>query len=203
MAFSSMTNRAAGYVVKAATDWNVIVGNFAAIWVGTTAGDWDYYTSATTKDRLAAPAAVTSILSETAAGVPSWLSAGLSKIIGYASYAPAQTRTSTSFGDITGATVTLDLPAGNTYTVIALAGVVGSVDTAGFSCQVCAMIDGTIDPNQLSLTSSTVNSPIAVGYLRTGIASGSRIVKLRFRVFNTGATATADRGWLIAIAITE
>lgn len=52
MAFSTMTNRAAGYIVKAATDWNVIISNFAAIWVGTTAGDTDYYTSATAKTRL-------------------------------------------------------------------------------------------------------------------------------------------------------
>ena len=47
-----MTARAAGYIVKAATDWNVMVSNFAALWVGTTAGDMDYYSNATTKTRL-------------------------------------------------------------------------------------------------------------------------------------------------------
>lgn len=53
MAFSNMTARVAGYVVTAANDFNVMVANFDAIWVGTTAGDTDYYSSATAKTRLA------------------------------------------------------------------------------------------------------------------------------------------------------
>jgi hypothetical protein len=70
MSFSSMTTRAAGYVVKAATDWNVIVSNFAALWVGTTAGDIDYYDSATSKSRIAIGAADTFVRSS--GSVPAW-----------------------------------------------------------------------------------------------------------------------------------
>lgn len=71
MAFSAMVNRAAGYIVKAATDWNVIVANFAAIWVGTTNGDMDYYTGSSAKSRLAIGAAGRSLTS--IGGVPAWV----------------------------------------------------------------------------------------------------------------------------------
>lgn len=42
-----MINRAAGYVVKAATDWNVIVANFAALWPFTASGQIAVSTSTT------------------------------------------------------------------------------------------------------------------------------------------------------------
>lgn len=71
MAYQSMVARAAGYIIKAATDWNVIVNNFAALWVGTTAGDIDYYSNASTKSRIAIGAAGTSLTS--IGGVPSWV----------------------------------------------------------------------------------------------------------------------------------
>jgi hypothetical protein len=70
MAFSSMVSRAAGYVVKAATDWNVIVANFAALWVGTTAGDTDYYDSSTSKTRVAIGGANTFM--KAVGSVPTW-----------------------------------------------------------------------------------------------------------------------------------
>jgi hypothetical protein len=73
MAYSSMTTRAAGYVVKAATDWNVMIANFNAIWVGTTAGDLDYYTSATAKSRLALTVGG---LLYGGASAPAWLAPG-------------------------------------------------------------------------------------------------------------------------------
>lgn len=44
--------------------------NGNAIWVGTTAGDMDYYTSSTTKDRIAAGADWTTLTA--ASGVPTW-----------------------------------------------------------------------------------------------------------------------------------
>lgn len=48
----------------AASDYNTYTkGNFTAIWVGTTAGDMDYYSSATAKSRLALGAAYTVIYS--------------------------------------------------------------------------------------------------------------------------------------------
>lgn len=47
MSFSAMINRAAGYIVKAATDWNVIVANFTALWPYDAAGKIAISTSAT------------------------------------------------------------------------------------------------------------------------------------------------------------
>ena len=72
MAFSSMTARAASYVVTAANDWNVMVANFDAIWVGTTGGDMDYYSSSTAKTRVPIGAAFTFLRSN--GSVPAWLS---------------------------------------------------------------------------------------------------------------------------------
>lgn len=70
MAYQSMATRAAGYIVKAATDWNVIVNNFAALWVGTTAGDIDYYSNATTKTRI--PIGTAGQVLTVSGGVPAW-----------------------------------------------------------------------------------------------------------------------------------
>jgi hypothetical protein len=70
MAYSSMTARAAGYIVSAANDWNKMVANFAAIWVGTTAGDMDYYTSSTAKTRI--PKGTDGQVLQMVAGVPAW-----------------------------------------------------------------------------------------------------------------------------------
>jgi hypothetical protein len=70
MSFASMTARAAGYVVKAATDWNVMISNFAALWVGTTAGDTDYYTGAADKTRL--PIGGTMTFMRSTGSAPAW-----------------------------------------------------------------------------------------------------------------------------------
>jgi hypothetical protein len=70
MSFASMTARAAGYVVKAATDWNVIVSNFAALWTGTTAGDTEYYTGAADKTRL--PIGGTMTFMRSTGSAPAW-----------------------------------------------------------------------------------------------------------------------------------
>ena len=54
-----------------ASDYNTgTKGNFTAVWVGTTAGDMDYYTSATAKNRLAK---VTGGLLYCGASAPAWL----------------------------------------------------------------------------------------------------------------------------------
>ncbi len=58
----------------AASDYNTSTkGNFTAIWVGTTAGDMDYYTSSTAKARLAL---VTGGLLYGGASSPAWLALG-------------------------------------------------------------------------------------------------------------------------------
>ena len=71
MAYSALTARAAGYIVSAANDWNKAVANFAAIWVGTTAGDMDYYTGAAAKARIAKGAVGASLTN--IGDVPTWV----------------------------------------------------------------------------------------------------------------------------------
>lgn len=62
-----------------ASDYNTSTkGNFTAIWVGTTAGDMDYYTSAMAKNRLAL---VTGGLLYGGASAPAWLAIGSAKKI--------------------------------------------------------------------------------------------------------------------------
>jgi len=75
MAFTNMTARAAGYIIKAASDWNVIVNNFAALWVGTGNGDMDYYSSATEKTRIAA--GTNGLVLTMTSGVPAWQSGAI------------------------------------------------------------------------------------------------------------------------------
>ena len=58
-----------------ASDYNTgTKGNFTAVWVGTTAGDMDYYTSATAKNRLAIGAAGGILTSSGSA--PQWTAVG-------------------------------------------------------------------------------------------------------------------------------
>jgi hypothetical protein len=71
MAFTSVPTVATGDVWSAANHNQYIKDNFAALWVGSAAGDIDYYSSATAKTRLAKPS-VDSVLKNTSAGVPSW-----------------------------------------------------------------------------------------------------------------------------------
>lgn len=55
MAFNSVPTVSNGDSWSAAQHNTYIKDNFAAVWVGTTAGDIDYYTSASAKSRLAKP----------------------------------------------------------------------------------------------------------------------------------------------------
>lgn len=70
MAYTAPTTRATGYLVTA-SDWNTdLVDSIKEIWKGTTAGDMDYYTAATTKSRLALGTSGYSLFS--GATAPAW-----------------------------------------------------------------------------------------------------------------------------------
>lgn len=75
MAFDNSYTAVTGATYQA-SDYNTSTkGNFTAIWVGTTAGDLDYYTSATAKSRLAL---VTGGVLYGGASAPAWLAIGAS-----------------------------------------------------------------------------------------------------------------------------
>lgn len=72
MAFDNSYSAVTG-ATYAASDYNTYVkGNFTAIWVGTTAGDMDYYSSATAKTRLAAGSAYKTLRMNSSGNAPEW-----------------------------------------------------------------------------------------------------------------------------------
>lgn len=71
MAFTTVPTVATGDLWSAAQHNTYIKDNFSALFVGSAAGDVDYYNSASTKTRLAKPT-VDSLLKNTSAGTPSW-----------------------------------------------------------------------------------------------------------------------------------
>ena len=73
MAFTTVPTVATGDLWSAAQHNTYIKDNFAAVWVGSAAGDIDYYTAATTKTRLAA---VNGGMLISSASAPSWLPMG-------------------------------------------------------------------------------------------------------------------------------
>jgi len=74
MAFDNSYTAVTGGTLSAA-EWNTSVkDNFTAVWVGTLAGDMDYYTAATTKARLAIGAQGSILRSSGSA--PAWLAKG-------------------------------------------------------------------------------------------------------------------------------
>lgn len=70
MAFTTPVTWTVGHLVTAAELNQQLKDNLSAIWTGTTNGDIDYYTSSTTKSRLAI-GTVGQIL-KVAGGVPTW-----------------------------------------------------------------------------------------------------------------------------------
>lgn len=74
MAYSAVPLVATGDLWTAANQNTYLRDNMAAIWVGTTAGDVDYYTGAAAKSRLAIGAAGGVMMSNGVA--PSWLGIG-------------------------------------------------------------------------------------------------------------------------------
>lgn len=72
MAYTTVPTVATGDVWTAANHNQYIRDNFSSLFVGTAAGDVDYYDSASTKAKIAKPS-VDSILKNTSAGVPSWI----------------------------------------------------------------------------------------------------------------------------------
>lgn len=74
MAFTSPMTAVTGNTFTAAQFNTNVRDNLSAIWVGTTAGDMDYYTGSTAKSRLAIGAAG-SLLRSTGSA-PAWLAAG-------------------------------------------------------------------------------------------------------------------------------
>lgn len=206
MAFDNSYTAVTG-ATYSASDYNTYTkGNFTAIWVGTTAGDIEYYTSSTAKSRLAKPSA-DSILKNTSSGVPTWLEIIKTPGIIHASGQVDQPTqqgpySSTTFTDVGGVTLTLTL----TTTCTIFAWVFGAQSTnAGARYPYYSIcidgVDETLDV-QTDLTS------VPAGFMsvrrKTGITAGSRVVKLRVKIAAGGGDDVSIRqARLFAIAVAE
>lgn len=72
MAFDNSYTAVTG-ATYAASDYNTYTkGNFTAVWVGTTAGDVEYYTSSTAKARIAKGTAKQAFMMKSDASAPEW-----------------------------------------------------------------------------------------------------------------------------------
>ena len=204
MAFTSPFTAVVGASVLA-SQWNTSGrDNINALWVYTAAGDIAYATSATSLAKLAAPA-VDSLLKMTASTkIPSWIATTLVGGIhakGLVDFSPAQTFSGT-WTDITGATLTLTLSA--TCTVFVYAVVVGYNGTAGNTFVIRGVVDGSADASLMSSNGGDpANRNESLTYINyvTGVAAGSRVVKLQSE--KQGTNNIVATGRLIALAWTE
>jgi len=201
MALTAFRTWVTGELVTAAMMNQQIRDNGNAIWVGTTAGDMDYYTGATGKARLPIGTAGQVLKVNSGATAPEWGGAivdiDMAASSGEKSY-------STTWEDHPGLTVTLALPC--VCTVVMLAIVAGYADTTsvGYSFTVRGMIDGVADgtfsPYNGSATTKR-NEAMPYIWYAVNVPAGDRIAKIQC------AAATVNRyitnGRLIALAFAE
>lgn len=72
MAYSVHPSVVPGDTWTAANQMTYVAGNFMALWVGTTAGDMDYYSSATVKARLPIGSPYQVLITNAAGNAPEW-----------------------------------------------------------------------------------------------------------------------------------
>jgi hypothetical protein len=204
MAFTSPFTAVVGTIILSA-NWNTSGrDNINALWVYTAAGQIVYSTSATTLAKLDKPS-VTSLLQNDNTGVPSYVAktaVGGIHAKGIVDFAPNQDFT-TTWANITGATLTLTLTA--TCTVIVFGFVVGFNATPGNAFNVRATLGGVaFDPtppifNGGDATSRRETLPYMV--FIGGIGAGSQTINLQCE--QQGTTNHVDQGRMIALAFAE
>lgn len=178
-----------------------VKGNFNSIWVGTTAGDLDYYTSSTAKTRLAIGASGRVLTSN--GTIPTWAVAKTLNARATADWnAGEQSITNTSYTDVTNATVNITTTA--TCTVLMIATGVFATNFAGNRGWVAPMIGGTTLGDTGGVhTSSAVYVPFTTIYYRTGLAAATITCKLQGRANAGGNAAIFERGRIIVLAFAE
>lgn len=208
MSFNNSFTAVTGATYTAAQYNTHVRDNLTAIWVYTTAGDIVYATGAATLARLGIGPANTVLGSN--GSIPGWTHspaiAGVLHASGLADFNPdTQTFNSSTWTDITGATLNLVLSA--TCTIMVLAHVVGynNAGASGRNFFVRASVDGNTDTNHnyAANGSDTVARNEALPYLYriASIAAGTKTVKLQCR--NDTNANIVTRGRLIAMAFLE
>lgn len=201
-----MTNRTAWPTVATSDVWPALSfntycrDNDLAYWVFTQAGDVAYATSSAALAR-AAVGAVGSIRTSNGS-IPGWTTkqsvAGMFHTWGEVDFAPGQTM-SGIWADITGATLTLTL--GVACSIMVIASVTGYNQHSGGGDKppfyIRASVDGNVDghpeylENLAEVTPRNENLPYL--FLKSGIAAGSRIVKLQSKATTDYNIITSGR----------
>lgn len=188
-----------------AAKMNAIQANITAIWVGTTAGDMDYYTSATGKNRVAIGANTTTVLMPSA-GAPSWNHSpqiqGVLHNTATVYWNGEVTKTGTTFTDITSATV--NIVTTQTCTIRMLAQGAIASGTVGNRTSVQGSINGTADANHddsKAWTTAGNYVPYLYVYRLTGVAAGTITCKMQYK--GGGGTALHSGGRIIVEAYVE
>lgn len=206
MAFNNTFTAVVGATYTAAQYNTYVRDNFTAIFVGTTAGDIDYYTSSSAKARLAIGASNTVLGSSGSA--PQWSHspsiAGVLHTKGTVDFSPGGQVFSSTWADISFAAVSLTLSV--TCTIVVFSEITGYTDNAGtgYGFLIRAMVNGVADTGTIPFNGSQTeirNGSVSYLYYTTGVTAGSRLVKMQCQA-NT-VNNVVERGRLIALAFVE
>ena len=180
--------------------------NGNAIWVGTTAGDMDYYTGATNKARIPIGTANQVLAVNAGATAPEWVNQSGLVDIQVAKSTSGKTYSTSSWEDHPGLEVTLTLPRAST--VLILATITGNVNTTltGYSFFVRGVIDGVADDDPDNFNGSmspSRNEALPYYWYQTSVSAGSRIVKIQSKEAADGIDNRIFDGRLIVLAFGE
>lgn len=177
--------------------------NFRVLFPFTAAGQVAYSSAADQLAALAKPS-VDGIFRMLSTGVPNYVPysqiKGSLHDIDMVDFAPGGQVFSSTWADITGATLTLTLEV--TCTIAVLAVVTGYQNTVGRVFFVRAMVNGVGDAGTLPYNGGQArNEGLPYIYRATGVTAGSRVVKMQCQA-DTDANRV-ERGRLIAAAFVE
>lgn len=185
MSFSYPFTAVTGAVFSAA-QWNTSGrDNIAALWVGTTAGDMEYYVSSIAKSRLAKGTASQVLRMNSGATAPEWSSilTGAVHTKGTAFTNTITNTTSTSYTTIGAGALRVDLVLTATCTIYAFA--FGTAYTNNglqdgfFIFQINSVTDANGDNVRVK---HNANTPFSAMSRATGITAGTRRVELLWKI---------------------
>jgi hypothetical protein len=196
MALTTFRSWVTGELVTAAMMNQQVRDNGNAIWVGTTAGDMDYYTGATTKARLPIGTAGQILKVNAGATAPEWGSSSGLSCYGYLSELSESGLTQTTWTDVPYATVDVIVP--KTSTLFAIAQGRGTMSNSVL--EIRWMLDGT-EQMQIACAAGTVSEAFAVVGIKAGVTAGTKSCKLQYKVTGSDPTSLGTiLGFIIGFA---
>lgn len=188
MALTTYRTWVTGELVTAAMMNQQIRDNGNASWVGTTAGDMDYYTGATNKARIPIGTAGQVLQVNSDATAPIWGNNGGLSCYGYFTGGYVGSGASTTWTDIPLATTNVIVP--TTSVLFAIAVGVGIMTSIGNGL-IRWLLDGTAGQREANIGSTNIpiTDNFAVMGIKTGVTEGTKVCKLQYQV-SSGDTIT-------------